>query len=199
MEYTREWIGKSAAWLCAGAMAVSLVPDLGNAATAKSSSKKKKPVRISGSQLYRKLDSIDKALKKLAKQQTAMPAPAPAAMKAPAGDIARAYYNHGIYKKQAAQLRMTAHLIRGIAILGGGAVAAIGWEKERDKVDRLPRSRHTRTIHNSYQTYPWFSYGISTAVLGVTIGYIVDLVALSADKKAAKALMDPAVAGTAGR
>ena len=199
MKDARTWAKRAVCWACTAALAVSLAPSLGDAAAAKSTKKKRTPVRISGSQLYQKLDSIDKQVQKLLKQQAAMPAPAaPKTAEPAAGDLTRAFYNYGVYKKQAAQLRTTAHLIRGITILGGTAAMIVGWEKGQDRIgsyEPTSAGKYPRTIRNSFHKYPYFAYGCSTAIVGVTIGYIVDMVALGADRKAAQALMEPVVSG----
>ncbi len=198
MKYLYVWTRKFVICVCAVTLVASLTPSWGIAAAAKTTKKKSKRVRISGSQLYRRLDSIDKQLQKMAKQSAAAPKAAPVSpgKSSMGGDaMARAFYNHGVYKKQSASLRMTAHLLRGIAILGGGSAMMIGWQKEGDKLNRFPRSRNVRTIHNSYKAYPWFSYGLTTAVLGVTVSYVLDIMAINSDRKAAKALMEPVASG----
>lgn len=199
MKHARTRAGNAARLFCAGALAICLAPSRGDAAAAPST-KKKAAVSVSGSQLYQRLDSIDKQVQKLLEMQKELPAPAAPKVEPAAGDLTRAFYNYGVYKKQAAQLRATAHLIRGITVLGGVAAAIVGWEKGRDRIGSLDKDagKYPRTVHNSFSKYPYFSYGVSTAVLGVAIGYVVDLVSFGADRKAAQALMEPVVAGAAG-
>ena len=187
MKDTYALTRKASRWLCLAAAAALIVPAAGWTATAKSKSKKA-PVKISGSQLFQRLDSIDKRLKDIARKQTATRAPVKAApgAAAEAGSLGRAYYNYGVYQKRAANLRLIAHAVRGLTVAGGSALAIYGWQSENDKKDLIPRTPRT-----AYKHYPMFSYGVSTAVLGVTVGYIVDLMAFRAERKGAEALMEP--------
>ena len=150
--------------------------------------------KVSGAQLFQKLDMLDKKMDDLMKnmgaatQAAANQKPvAPAANPgegAAAKQMAGAFYNYGVYMQQASHAHMAARVIRDLTLLGGGTVAIVGYESARDKT--VPR-----TMNNAFKDYPAFSFGVSTALVGFIIGEVVDLVAGGAEAKAAKALMQP--------
>lgn len=145
--------------------------------------------KVSASQLFLRLDSIDRRLDDLQKTAGSGPKAAPAPVQ-PAGDaaaskeLAQALYNHGVYSRQAAGSRLAAKAIKLVTLVAGGALAVHGWTDSFDKSE-------PRTINNAYKHYPAFSYGVTTLLLGQLIGIGMDMSADGLDMRAARALMKP--------
>lgn len=168
------------------------------AAPAKAS--KKAPVKVTASQLWMRLDTIEaqleavqKSLDEMGKSTSAaaaaaaarptvqMPGPGEGAQ---AKEMAGAFYNYGVYQRRAANMRLAATLIRDVTVLAGGITAVVGWENGRNKTA-------PRTIGLAYKEYRGFTIGITTAALGILVSEIVNVAANRAEASAARALMRP--------
>jgi hypothetical protein len=181
-----------------GGIAVVLVACAGvsAAATVTRTTVRTQKASVSSSQLFQRLDSIDAKLKELQKAVDAAAAKAPVAVSAPVGtpigagvaeearNLSQAFYNAGIAQRKAANMRLAARLIRDLTVAGGTILAFAGWESAHDKLA-------PRTLSNGITEYPAFTAGVATAVLGVVMSEIVEMMANRADAAAAKALMSP--------
>jgi hypothetical protein len=159
------------------------------------------PVKVTASQLWMRLDTIEgrldamqKSLDGIGKAATTaataavaarptvqMPGPGEGAQ---AKEMAGAFYNYGVYQRRAANARLAATLIRDATVLIGGITAIVGYEDERTNTRPL-------NMRLAYKEYRGLTIGISTAVLGIFVGEIVEAIANRADASAAMALMRP--------
>lgn len=145
--------------------------------------------KVSASQLFLRLDSIDRRLDDIQKTGgTGKAAPA-VVMPGPGEGVAskemtQAFYNFGVYSREASGSRIAARAIKLVTFVGGASLALAGWESARDKTA-------PKTINNAYHEYPAFSFGVTTVLLGQLVGMIMDFRADSADGQAARALMKP--------
>lgn len=159
-------------------------------AAAAGAPKKASAAKVSASQLFLRLDAIDKKMDELMKSASASAGQKPVVQMPGPGEgaatkqMASAFYNYGVYMKQASNARMAARAIRDLTLLGGTIMAFAGWESAKDKT--IPR-----TMNNAYKHYPLFSFGVTTGVIGALVAEIVDLNSHAAEAKAAKALMQP--------
>lgn len=174
---------------CALAVLAASASDEARAAAA-AAPKKAAAAKVSASQLFLRLDAIDKKMDELMKgvgtaaaQKPVVQMPGPGEGAA-AKQMAGAFYNYGVYMRQASNSRTAARVIRDLTVLSGTVMAFTGWESARDKT--IPR-----TMNNAYKHYPLFSFGVTTAFVGVIVGEIVELVASGSEAQAAKALMQP--------
>jgi hypothetical protein len=160
------------------------------------------PAKVSASQLFLRLDAIDKKIDDMTKAFTeaktaATKAPALPAAPVPvqvvttgesttARGISQAIYSCGLYGQKAANTRLAARWIRDIALVAGAGMAVVGWEAARDKTN-------PRTFDNAFSksSYSLFSSGVSTAALGVIISEFISMAADGLEAKAARALMVP--------
>lgn len=144
--------------------------------------------KVSASQLFLRLDSIDRRLDDLQKGGVGAKAAPAVVMPGPEGaaskEMTQAFYNFGVYSKDAAASRTAARAIKLVTFVGGASLAFAGWESARDKT--VPK-----TLNNAYHDYPAFSFGITTVLLGQLVGLIMDFRADASDMQAAKALMRP--------
>jgi len=160
------------------------------------------PAKVSASQLFLRLDAIDKKIDDMTKNMLEAKA---AAAKAPAGPVApapvqivtagespaargmaQAFYNYGMYEKKAASTRLAAWWIRDIALVAGASLAVTGWEGARNQYQ-------ARTPEKAFSSpaYSLVSTGVITAAVGVVVAEFIKMGASGLDKKAAKALMEP--------
>jgi hypothetical protein len=172
-------------------MAVLFLAGASGAATVKRTTVRTQKASVSSSQLFQRLDGMDAKLKEI---QKAIDAKAPVAISAPAPlapgvaeearNLSQAFYNAGMAQRKAANMRLAARLIRDITVAGGAGLAFVGWESAHDKMA-------PRTLGNGIAEYPAFTAGVGTALLGIVVAELVEMVANRADATAAKALMSP--------
>ncbi len=141
---------------------------------------------MSGAQVLAKFESIEEQLKKLNLTLSGGQLPTTPVAVAPVSDkaLTEAFYNYGVYSKQAAGSRTASRAIKLVTLVAGGALVVHGWTDSFDK-------SAPRTINNAFHDYPAFSYGLSTVLVGQLIGVILDMRADGADARAARALMKP--------
>jgi len=176
------------------AMAVLFAAGASRAATVTRTTVRTQKASVSSSQLFQRLDSIDAKLKELQKAVDTAAAKAPVAVTAPAKaapgvaeearNLSQAFYNVGMAQRKAANMRLASRLIRDLTVAGGATLAFVGWESAHDKLA-------PRTLGNGISEYPAFTAGVATAVLGVVVAEIVEMMANRADAAAGKALMSP--------
>lgn len=176
------------------------------------------PVKVSTTQLFTtlgtlesKIDAIQKSLLTMPRQAASptvqMPGPGEGV---DAKNMMQAFYNYGSYMKQADNKRLTASLIRDFTLLGGAIFAIQGWESSRDRWQVTPTNqvrftigplgqiwqtgsyRHVPlTFKNSIPYYTSFTVGISTAVVGMIVSEFIQWSAIGSEKQAAASLMHP--------
>jgi hypothetical protein len=154
------------------------------------------PAKVSASQLFLRLDAIDKKIddmtkNMLAAKAPATPAPAPVQVvttgESPAArGMVQAFYNHGMYGQKAASTRLAAWWIRDIALVAGASMAIVGWEGARNQYQ-------PRTAEKAFSSpaYSLVSTGVITAAIGVVVAEFIKMASVGLDKKAAKCLMEP--------
>ncbi len=166
--------------------------------------KKAVPVKVSTTQLFTtlgtlesKIDMIQKSLLTMPKQAAAptvqMPGPGEG-MEAKA--MMQAFYNYGSYMKEAANKRTAASVIWDITVVGGTALAIQGWEASRDHWQPTPNNygnyRHVPlTFRYATPYYTNLTVGVSTVIIGMMVSEFINWSAIGSEKQAAAALMRP--------
>lgn len=175
----------------AGLSMQALAADAAAPAAPPAARKKAAPVKVSTTQLFTTLGTLESKIDAIQKSMLAMPRQAAPTVQMPgpgegmdAKNMMQAFYNYGSYRKQAENKRLAASVIRDLTVLGGISMAFAGWESARDKTN-------PRTMNNAYHDYPLFSYGVTTALVGYLVGEFIGWSASSSDKMAAAALMRP--------
>jgi len=152
------------------------------------------PAKVSASQLFLRLDAIDKKIDDMTKALAAGKAPAaPAPVQVVAAGesrsargMAQAFYNYGMQQKRAAGTLLAAAWIRDIALVTGASMAVVGWEGARNQTQaRIPEHAF------SSPAYSLVSSGVITAAVGVVVTEFIRMAAIGLEKKAAQSLMEP--------
>ncbi len=190
-------MGLAACWLAATATAAEPV-------------KKAPPAKVSASQLFLRLDAIDKRLEEMMKAQAFMSSKAPtlqaaapvaaAAAVAPGEgsvprDLAQALHDAGVYHKRAQNMKLTATIIRDFTVVAGAIMAAYGYEQTEETM-RKPGAPLTSTFsdynrRSAFRRYTLFSSGATLAGLGLVVGEFIDWTANRAEARAGTALKRP--------
>jgi len=165
--------------------------------------KKAAPVKVSTTQLFTTLGTLESKIDMLQKSILTLPKQAAPTVQMPgpgegveAKNMMQAFYNYGSYRKQAENKRLASSLIRDLTVLGGAILAVQGWESSRDRYQPTPSNyltyRHV-PLTGKYLTpyYTSFTMGVSTAAVGLLVAEFISWSAISSEKMADASLMHP--------